>query len=150
MSDIALVLKNNCFDLSISGDDFEADNGLETAVTISLFTDRRVTDEELPFLETGKRGWWGDMFPEIDQDKIGSRLWTLDRSKTTNETLSRMNELCKESLNWMLEDGIAGEIAVNSEYNESKQMITTIEISRPDKQSERFSVVWDEQKLRRE
>lgn len=149
MSDIALVLENNCFDIAISGDDLQTDNGLETAVTISFFTDRRVTDEELPFLETSKRGWWGDMFPEIDQDKIGSRLWTLDRSKVLNETLSRMNELCKESLNWMLEDGIAGEIAVNSEYNENKQMITTVEISRPDEQSERFSVVWDEQKLRR-
>lgn len=149
MSDIALILKDNCFDLSIENDDLLADNGLETAVAISVFTDRRVSDEELPDLETKKRGWWGDMFPEIDLDRIGSRLWTLDRSKTTVETLNRMNELCKESLNWMLEDGIAGEIAVNSEYNDNKQMITTIEISRPDEQSERFSVVWDEQKIRR-
>ena len=149
MSDIALILKDNCFDLGITGDDLTPDNGLETAVTISLFTDKRVTDEELPFPETNKRGWWGDMFPEIDQDQIGSRVWTLDRSKILNETLNRMNELCKESLNWMIEDGIAGEIAISSEYNESKHMITTVNISRPDEATERFSVLWDEQELRR-
>lgn len=149
MSDIALILENNCYDLGITGDDLTADNGLETAVSISLFTDKRVNDEELPFPETNKRGWWGDMFPDIDQDQIGSRIWTLDRSKVTTETLNRMNELCKESLNWMIEDGISGEIAINSEYNESKHMITTIEISRPDEETQRFSVLWDQQELRR-
>ncbi len=150
MSDIALVLENNCFDLAIEMDDLVADNGLETAVTISLFTDRRVNEEELPDLETDKRGWWGDVFPEIDQDQIGSRLWTLARSKITNETLSRFNELCKEALDWMQEDGIAGEIAISSEYNEENHLITSIEISRPDETVERFSVLWDEQELRRQ
>lgn len=149
MSDIALILENNCFDISIENDDLVADNGLETSVTISLFTDKRVTEEELPDLETDKRGWWGDIFPEIDQDQIGSRLWTLSRSKITNETLNRFNELCKEALQWMQEDGIAGEIAVSSEYNEQKHLITSIEISRPDEIVERFSVLWDEQELRR-
>lgn len=149
MSDIALYLENNCFDLKIEENDLVADEGLETAVAISLFTDKRVSDEELPDLETNKRGWWGDMFPTEDLDKIGSRLWTLDRSKVNPETLSRMNELCKESLEWMKEDGISGEIAINSEYNESKHMITTIQISRPDEEIERFSVLWDKQELRR-
>jgi len=150
MSDIGLFLKDNCFDIQIKGDDLRADNGLETAVAISLFTDRRVNEEELPALETEKRGWWGDVFPEVDLDRIGSRLWTVLRSKTTNETLSRVNELCREALVWMQEDGIAGEIEISSEYNEDKQLITSIEISRPDEESERFSVLWDEQALRRE
>ena len=149
MSDIGLFLKDNCFDLDIENGDLKPDNGLETAVAISLFTDKRVTEEQLPDLETDRRGWWGDMFPEVDQDLIGSRLWTLDRSKTNNETLRRSEELCLESLKWMQEDGIADEITIQSEYNDSKVMNTTIEITRPDETEERFSVLWDEQKLRR-
>lgn len=149
MSDIGLLLVDNCFDLRIKEGDLEADNGLETAVAISLFTDKRVSEEDRPDLEKDQRGWWGDMFPEVDLDKIGSRLWTLDRSKTNNETLRRSEELCKEALNWMLEDGLASAIIINSEYNDSKNLIVDIEISRPDKDSERFSVLWDEQELRR-
>lgn len=150
MSDIALVLKDNCFDLNIVDNDLEADKGLETAVALSLFTNKRVEEEELPDLETDRQGWWGDMFPQVDLDKIGSRLWTIERSKRTTETLRRSEELCKEALNWMLEDGLASAIKVNSEYNSDKHLIINIEISRPEKESERFSVLWDEQKLRRE
>lgn len=150
MSDISLSLKDNCFDIDIENGDLVADNGLETSVAISLFTDRRVNDEELPDLETDKRGWWGDSFPEVDQDRIGSRLWTLDRSKILPETLNRFNELCREALIWMQEDGIAGEIGISSEYNDDRQLITNIEISRPSEDVERFSVLWDEQQIRRE
>lgn len=149
MSDIGLFLKDNCFDLRIFEGDLEADNGLETAVAISLFTDKRVTEDELPDLETEKRGWWGDMFSEVDQDQIGSRIWTTSRSKVTQETLRRFEELCEEALEWMKEDGLADEIIVKSEYNEDKQMITTIEITRPNEDVARFSVLWDEQELRR-
>ena len=60
MTDIALVLKNNCFDINIKDGDLESDKGLETAVAISIFTEKRVTDEELPELETKKRGWLYD------------------------------------------------------------------------------------------
>ena len=149
MSDIALILENNCFDIKVENGDLVADKGLETAVAISLFSERRVSDEDLPDLESNKRGWWGDIFPEQDQDQIGSRLWTIDRSKVLTETLRRSEELCKESLTWMQEDGIADEIKIESIYNDDKNMITTIEITRPDEQTERFSVLWDEQELRR-
>lgn len=149
MSDIGLFLKDNCFDLDIENGDLRADNGLETAVAISLFTERRVSEDELPDLEIDQRGWWGDMFPEIDQDKIGSRLWTMDRSKVTVETLRRSEELCREALEWMIEDALADAIIIQSEYNDNKQLIINIEITRPDENDIRFSVLWDEQEIRR-
>lgn len=149
MSDIGLFINNNCFDLQLSEADLVADNGLETAVSISLFTDRRVSEDELPSLETDKRGWWGDMFPEVDQDRIGSRLWTLEREKRTIEVLRRSEELSREALQWMIEDGLAGAITIQSEYNIGNQLIINVDISRPDAESERYSVLWDEQEIRR-
>lgn len=149
MTDISLTIIDNCFDIVTDDTDLLSDDGLETAVAISLFTDARVNDEQLPYLETNKRGWWGDLFSIEDQDKIGSRIWTLDRSKVTNETLNRMNEFCLESLEWMKEDGIADEIGIDSIYNEEKHLITSISINRPDGLTERFSVLWDKQELRR-
>ncbi len=149
MSDMGLFIIDNCFDLKVLDGDLASDDGLETAVAISLFTDKRVTDEELPFGHKTKKGWWGDMYPEIDLDKIGSRLWTLDPGKRTNDTLRRSEDFAKEGLKWMLEDGIANTINVNSEYNENMHLIINIEIIRPDGLTSSFEVLWDAQEIRR-
>lgn len=149
MTDIALILKNNCFDINLLNGDLESDLSLETAVAISLFTEKRVTDEELPDLETDKRGWWGDMYPEIDLDKIGSKLWTLQREKRSLETLKRSEDYAKDALDWMIEDNVSNLIEVSAEYDDNKFLILNINISRPDQENSRFSVFWDEQKIKR-
>ncbi len=67
--------------LNDADDDFETDAGLETAVIISLFTDRRAGEnDELPATETDRRGWWGNTLQDAD-DEIGSKLWLLCREK---------------------------------------------------------------------
>lgn len=150
MSDIALKLVTpNCFDLAIKNGDFEFDEGLETAIAISLFTDKRVTDEELPDLETNKRGWWGDMFPEVDQDQIGSRIWTLRRRKRTTEVLRLFEDYAKEALEWMIEDGVANSVSVVASYDQNGFLQGEVTIEKPPGNESRFIVLWDEQKLKR-
>lgn len=149
MSDIALNLIDGCFDIEIIDNDLARDDGLETALAISLFTDQRVSDEDLPHGHLSKRGWWGDMFPEVDQDKIGSRLWTLNPGKTTTETLRRSEDFARESTKWLIDDGIADAINVLSEYNNSKHLVINVEIVKPDGLSSKYAVVWDAQEIRR-
>jgi phage gp46-like protein len=149
MSDIALQLIDGCFDLEIKDDDLVGDDGLETALAISLFTDKRVTDEELPMGHKSKRGWWGDMYPEVDQDQIGSRLWTLDPEKRTTETLRRSEDFARAACAWMIEDGLADAINVLSEYNSSKHLILNVDVVKPDGLTSRFAVVWDAQEIKR-
>ena len=151
MSDIALKLINNCFDIEVdeSISDLTADNGLETALAISLFTDKRVEDDDLPQGHKSKRGWWGDMYPVVDQDKIGSRMWTLYPGKTTTETLRRSEDFAKEATNWLIEDGIASAVNVLSEYNTNKHLISNVDVVKPDGITSRYEVLWDEQKIKR-
>lgn len=144
MSDIALVIKNKCFDIDYAEGDFVEDEGLETAVSISLFTDQRVTEEELPQGVLEKRGWWGDMFPEVDQDQIGSKLWTLEREKVTEETLARANEFSREALQWMIEDGVADTVEVSGEYDSSRTLRQKVFIFKGEVET-RYSVLWDNQ-----
>ena len=101
------------FDESIQ--DFESDEGLETAVIISLFSDRRAADDDILPDENNpnKRGWWGDLVSERDQ--IGSRLWLLDRSKTTSDILVKAKQYAEEALKWMVDDGVAAKIVVETE-----------------------------------
>lgn len=149
MRDVLLKLIDGLFDISLLDNDLEADDGLETAVAISFFTDMRVSVEELPYGQTDQRGWWGDMFPEKDQDKIGSRMWTLQPAKITAETRNKASDFARECLQWMIDDGIASSINFESEYNGLKQLITSVEIIKPSGEIANFSVFWDSQKVRR-
>lgn len=102
--------------LDLAGDalDLATDRGLQTAVLISLFTDRRAEDDDMPPSgdPNDRRGWWGDQFAEVEGDRIGSRLWLLDRSKNTSETVRRAKEYVLEALAWMIEDKVVSSIDV--------------------------------------
>lgn len=108
-------------DLEATGD-FELDNGdllreegLETAVRISLFTDARADEFDDLDDPNDKRGWWGDQLSEYEEDKIGSKLWLLKRSKTTQDVVSKAKIYALEALEWMVEDEVASNIDVITE-----------------------------------
>lgn len=87
---------------------------LVRAVVISLFTWRRANpDDELP--GDLRQGWWGDSFPSVPNDRIGSRLWLLSRAKLTTETVIRAREYAEEALRWLVDDGIAAQVEVEAE-----------------------------------
>ena len=81
MYDLALLNSDaGDFDLSIVDGDLLGDDGLMTAVTVSLFTDRLAREddplpESMPGKEPDRRGWWGDLV-RLDgrANPIGSRL----------------------------------------------------------------------------
>lgn len=90
---------------------------LVRAVIISLFTWRRANpSDELPDVgpQAQRMGWWGDSFPVVPNDRIGSRLWLLSRAKLTNETLARAKEYADEALKWMVDDGVAARVDVEA------------------------------------
>ena len=111
MSDLALAwpLADPSADLAIAGIDLEGDDdGLRTAVLVSLFSDARVEVAELPPGETSRAGWWGDLL-ETDGRGIGSKLWLIARAKETPETAARAAGYARAALEWMAEAGaIAG------------------------------------------
>lgn len=105
-------------DLSFENEDLVREDGLETALIISLFTDRRAREDDiLPDTDNlDKRGWWGDLAsPEVEGDQIGSRLWLLERSKTEEEVLVRAKEYIKEATDWLIDDGVAEDIEIEVE-----------------------------------
>ena len=102
-------------DIEIRGGDVALGHDLETAVIISLFTDKRARpDDILPGASDDRRGWWGDTYSEIENDPLGSHLWLLHREKQTQQTLNRAREYCQDALQWLIEDGIASEINVTT------------------------------------
>lgn len=111
--DFATVLSPSLtFDWAIIAGDLATDDGLDTAIALSLWTDRLANaDDEIPDGSGDRRGWWGDAYlpPLLDgtADRIGSRLWLLARALQTLDTAQRAQTYCQEALQWLVDDGVA-------------------------------------------
>lgn len=145
MADI--LLKNSdglYFDLEMKNNDLSLDLTLKTAIEISLFSDRRVSVDELPEGETDQRGWWADALND-DQDEIGSKLWLLKREKVTQNIVDRAREYCEEALQWLVTDQIAASVTVTTERQGLYQIAIGVGIQRPkdDRVKFRFGFIWE-------
>ncbi len=75
---------------------------LETAITISLFTDALANDDDhLPGGGNDRRGFWGDIsLPE--NESLGSKLWLLKREKITQSVLNKTHDYIVQALRWLV------------------------------------------------
>ncbi len=123
-------------DWVLGSNDLATDSTLLSAVIVSLFTDRLANaDDALPSDDGDRRGWWGDLALDApivteERDLIGSRLWLLARAKQTNETLARAREYCEEALQWLIDDGIAGAVTVQCQWQGIGFMAISVTVSR--------------------
>ena len=124
--------------------DFEADE-LAAAVLISLFSWRKSNPDDGVKAPT-RQGWWGDTFAEAARDRIGSRLWLLQRQKVFSTTLRRAEAYAKESLQWLIDDAVVARIEVSAERSGTDQIALRVTCYRPDDTQAlqaRFQNVWE-------
>lgn len=149
--DARLVLKGGKLDLGLAGGDLAKGLDLQTAVLLSLFTDRRASDDDI--LPDGqavqsigaRRGWWGDTFAGVQNDQIGSRLWLLKREKQTNATLNRARQYAQEALNWLVDDGIASRVTVDVAWFRFEGLAIYASIARPTGITNfKYAYAWDD------
>lgn len=120
------------------GGDLERESGLASAVLISVFSDRRIDADPLRPLEVQDlRGWWG----EDPRDPFGSRLWTLARGRVNAETAARAQDAVRESLEWMISNGIARRIDVSATW--SARGLLALEIGILRGTSRRWAHLWN-------
>lgn len=136
MSDIRTVFLgfDQGADYALASLGLAADDGLETAVILSLFTDRRAeADDVIPDGTRDRRGWWADAYPGSgsEGDKIGSRLWLLHREKQLPSVLARAEEYAREALQWLLDDGVAEHVEVTASIPRAGILGLVIRITRP-------------------
>lgn len=119
----------------LSGDD------LQSAIMISLFTDRLARSDD--DVDGGhRRGWWGDTGSD---EHIGSRLWLLKRKKLTVQVARFAESYASEALNWMVTDGVVSHIDVLTQIVWPQRLNMVIRYQRPGRGSEdlRFYWVWE-------
>lgn len=135
MSDIRTV-----WDVASGAGDYQVQDGallagkdVETAMLISLFTDRLAdADDTLPDAtqnSSDRRGWWGDTGEAYN---IGSRLWLLDRSKAPMNLVNEAKGYAAEALQWMLDDLVVARFDINAVYVRPNQLRLTVIAYRED------------------
>lgn len=150
--DIKMTWDNDLMqaDVSLLYGDLETDEGLETAILMSLFTDRRAEVDEVDENELDRKGWWADQYSDIENDQIGSKLWLLKRSTTTDETITKCKEYILEATQWMLDDEVASNIEVEVERqgdpgNDRLAFFLKIYKDWEGSEATEFNVLWDSQ-----
>ena len=124
--------------------DFEADE-LAAAVLISLFSWRKSNPDD-GARAPNRQGWWGDTFAQTAGDRIGSRLWLLQRQKILSTTLRRAEFYAKEALQWLIDDAVVASIEVSAERSGTDQIALLVTCYRPDDTQAlqaRFQNVWE-------
>ncbi|MEY0256327.1 phage GP46 family protein [Morganella morganii] len=121
----------------ISGDD------LQSAIIISLFTDRRAHNDD-DYEDEHRRGWWADTGTD---GFIGSRLWLLRRQKLTTKVARKAEDYAREALAWMITDGVVSDIQIRTQIVWPQRLNMVICYHRSDSGAEdlRFYWVWEKQ-----
>jgi phage gp46-like protein len=145
MTDVSLGINPEieAFDILLDGPDLATEEGLKAAIYISLGTDARARPEdEIPDGTDDRRGFWGDAFNAIAGDVTGSRLWLLERSKTTAEVLRLAKDYGLEALQWLIEDKVASSVDLSTERQDATLAFAVI-VTRPDGRISKFDYVWE-------
>lgn len=154
--DIRLVFDVNkqYVDFVIADRDVDRDAGIETAVMLTLLTDKRAeAGDPLPDGSGYKGGWWGDSFPVVPDYKMGTKLWLLQRSKTLSEIPAIAKEYLNDGFKWMIEDGIVKsvEVAVERRRDLKDTLYFALTFVKPEGTTifYKFYYNWEAQILRR-
>ena len=135
---------NGIGDWQLAVGDLMTGQDLETACLVSLFTDKQATPDFQPTDgTTNKRGWWADPY---NPEPLGSNLWQLERAKKTRATLGLARTYASDCLQWLVVDGVAASVEVNTAWlgrsDGSTLLGIGIAITKPDGSVSRFAFGW--------
>lgn len=141
-------LDGGLFDLKIGFDgDIETDDFFDTAIQVSLFSDKRANESEV--LESRKRrGWIGN---EVRDDgfEVGSKLWLFEQSRLTRTVMNQVEDAARESLQWLVDDDFAVAIRTTQLTMTTTSITLEVTIERTTSQVEKFFFeLWDRTGIR--
>ncbi len=125
MTDLSLVNGAAGLDLELVGGDLGRDDGLETAVLLSLFTDARADLGEVG--EGGNvRGWWADR----PGDRWGSKGWLLENRGLSAPVAAEYRRHVEDALRWLVTRRIASSVEVEVLLREGSRLELGVRIVR--------------------
>ena len=119
------------------------DEGFETVIAISFFTDARATADELAKYGKEQRGYWLDAFEEDLTLNTGSKLWLLAGAVINDENIATAKTFCDEALAWFVADGAALKIENTVERFDEDSIAGQTAIYRPTDPKSPYLMPWE-------
>lgn len=128
-------------DWAVSAGDLQSGDDLQSALYISLFTDRQARDDD-EIDGDDRRGWWGDSGQE---KPIGSRLWLLRRKKLTAAVAIKAEDYASEAVSWLIDDGVVSAISTKTHIVYPNMLVLVLTYQEPGKarKNVKFAWVWE-------
>jgi phage gp46-like protein len=131
-------------DFSCSDEGTDVTRPLETAVILSLFCDARTeVGDDMPE-GTDKRGWWAEAYFDAP-DTWGSKLWQVITRKATADTLVFAQRACERALEWLIDDGIARQVDVETWWIEGRRgyLGILVKVYKPNEVAPQYVGPWE-------
>lgn len=137
--DAVLSKDNGYYDFSLDDNgDIETEDFFDTSILYSLFGERRAAANEVVDANR-RRGWIGN----FDYEN-GSKIWLLHQARLTRDTLNRLEDEARKSLQWLVDDGYAVAIDNISATYSNRRVLLNITIRRSrDEVVRRFYILWE-------
>lgn len=139
MGDFKLFVGDLAAEIEVTNGEPTMTGGFTSAVLISLFTEINID---------GSVAWWADSV-STDSALTGGRFFTIFTAKNTNDNLNQLHDFALESLQWLIDDGIAKAITFSFVRLTNKLVSITITITQPDntETNVRFNINWEKQSI---
>lgn len=139
-----MLIKANAdgiYDLVIDGSDFASAEGFETAIPTSYFTDARAPAVQVQEAKN-RRGWAGNILSADIERELGGLLWILDQARIIEDVLNFGKSFAEDSIQWMLDDGEARNVAVTVEQQDDSSVKIFTSITTPDNTVLKYVSLW--------
>lgn len=131
MLDIKLAQQPDLnYDIEFENGDFIIDDSLETALIVSILSDRRADNSQVSQREF-RRGWIGDLVTTLPGFKLGSHIWLSEQARITQETLTTIQDSAEKSLDWMLSAGLIIEVKAKASITTKSSILLLITVTSP-------------------
>jgi phage gp46-like protein len=121
---------------------FENESSLRTAILHSLLGKARISTEEMEIYQVDEPGgWWGSQLTGKQNDNYGSKRWVLRRAKANEQTRRLYEQFTRESLAWLITDGLAQAVDYESEWGRPGQLLERITVTLSTGRTEQFDLI---------
>ncbi len=110
---------NNNWDIDFANGDFALTQGLDTAIYMSLFCEKRADNSEVlnPIL---RRGHFTNEFSPVENYEVGSKLWLyIEQARNTNQNTSLIEDSIRDGLKWLIDQSIINDINIVTNFSKS-------------------------------
>ncbi len=84
--------------------DIAHEDSWDTAIYVSLFTDARATEDQMPIPER-RRGWGGN--ERTPGQQMGGLLWLFEQPRMDRDLANALEDAADGALQWMVTEGYA-------------------------------------------